>query len=224
VTEHHMQAGWDAAVDSCLNGHDDCSYGGMTPATGYWLCSEYCSGDHLGVCAWCPAEATTGFAGWGDDGWSLWQVLACEEHGAAWAAGHPEWTRDRPESSGKTAAEVLAEWRARLSPGARLAADAMDRAMDDALLYGTGPRPDEPGFDGIGALMKNILDAPEAPGGPPFTYAFRHPEPEEVEMEGEDGEMVLVERIPLLPSFTIERRPSFTGILGYLADQGGERR
>ena len=75
---------------------------------------------------------------------------ACEEHGAAWAAGHPEWTRERPESPGKTGAEVLAEWRAGLSPGERLAADAMDRAMDDALLYGVGGHtPDQPNFTGI---------------------------------------------------------------------------
>lgn len=43
------------------------------------------------------------------------------------------------------------------------------------------------------------------------------------EVEGEDDEMVLVARIPFAPSFTVERRPSFTGVLAYLAD-GGEQR
>lgn len=171
-----MQAGWDAAVDACMHGHgDDCTYGGMTPRTGYWLAAEGCELNHGSTCAWCPAEATTGFAGWGDDGWSLWQVPACEEHGAAWASGHPEWTRGtepKPEPSWQGLLDGL-------SPSARVLAEDYRRRMDDALLYGNGPRPEEPGFDGIGALMKGVLAGPVAPDGPPWTHTVRLPEPAE---------------------------------------------
>jgi hypothetical protein len=153
-----MQAGWDAAVAACVNGHEQCTFGGMTPQSGYWLADVDCPLNHGGTCAWCPAEATTGFAGWGPDGWSLWQVTACEEHGAAWAAEHPEWTRDpgpEPEPSWQELLDGL-------NPFARMVAEDYRQRMGDALLYGNGPRPGAPEFTGIGGLMSGIL-APELP-------------------------------------------------------------
>lgn len=55
--------------------------------------------------------------------------------------------------------------------------------------------------------------------GPPWTYTFRHPLPELVEAKDEDGNPVLVERWPLLPSYTLTRAPEFTGVLSYLEDR-----
>ena len=85
---------------------------------------------------------------------------------------------------------------------------ATDVKGENALLYGT--------------CLSAILNPPPQTG-PPWTHTFRQPEPEEALVEDESGEMVLVARIPILPSFTVERRPTFTGVLAYLAD-GGEQR
>jgi hypothetical protein len=160
-----MQAGWDAAVAECLNGHESCSYGGTSPSGGYWLADTECELSHHDHCAWCPSEPTTGFSGWAPDGWSIWAVPACEEHAAAWAAAHPEWTRpDKPEGRSGSASlgAVLADHRA--AKAARLAAmpeelrqtwQAADRAAaENILLWGN---PDGPGpgvqpeklFDGL---------------------------------------------------------------------------
>ena len=76
---------------------------------------------------------------------------------------------------------------------------------------------EEQPMDGLGFFLDATIN-PLAGDGPPWTHTFRQPESEEVLVEGEDGEMVLVERTPLLPSFTFERRPAFTGILGFLAN------
>jgi hypothetical protein len=168
-----LQPAWDAAIATCLTGHDQCTFGGMVPASGYWLAAEDCDLNHGHTCAWCPAEASTGFAGWGEDGWSMWQVPACEEHGAAWAAEHPQWSRDAPKAEPQSWQELLDG----LNPIAReLAEDMMQRDMD-ALLYGTGPRPDRPEFTGIDGLMAGIAGAElpaivmpypkAAPPGPP---------------------------------------------------------
>jgi hypothetical protein len=162
-----LQSGWDAAIAACLSGHEQCTFGGMTPTSGYWLAAEDCDLNHGGVCAWCPAEATTGFAGWGEDGWSLWQVPACEDHGAQWAAEHPEWSRDAPKPEPKTWQELLDG----LNPIAReLAEDVMRRDMD-ALLCGTGPRPGNDAFQ-FGGLLATLptVTAPypkAPPPGPP---------------------------------------------------------
>lgn len=149
-----------------------CTYGGMAPNSGYWLADEDCPLNHGSTCAWCPTEATTGFAGWGDDSWSLWQVPACEEHGAAWAAGHPEWRRDTESKPEPTWQELLDG----LNPFARALAEDYRRAMDDALLFGNGPRPGDP-QTGIGGLMGGVVGAEllavvmpypkAAPPGPP---------------------------------------------------------
>lgn len=84
---------------------------------------------------------------------------------------------------------------------------AADAEVENALLYGTF----------LGAVLN-----PQPSDGPPWTHTFRQPEPEEVLVEDESGEMVLATRVPILPSLTFERRPSFTGVLTYLAD-GGEQ-
>lgn len=112
------QVGWDAAVDACCNGHDDCSFGGMSIPYGYWLAADDCPLNHGETCAWCPAEAVTGFRGRVHDSplGALFSVPACHACADQWTAAHPEWTRERPERPSKSSAEVLAEWRALLSP------------------------------------------------------------------------------------------------------------
>ncbi|MEZ0090013.1 hypothetical protein [Streptacidiphilus sp. EB129] len=147
-----LQPGWDATIAACLTGHEQCSFGGMTPASGYWLAAEGCDRNHGAACAWCPAEATTGFAGWGEDMWSLWQVPACEEHGATWAAEHPEWSRDAEPKPEPTWQELLDG----MNPMARSIAEDMMRMDEEFFLYGNGPRPGDPGFE-TGGLMKGVL-------------------------------------------------------------------
>lgn len=135
-----LQSAWDAAIAACLQGHPDCSYGGPTPGGGYWLAVEGCGENHGERCAWCPAEAVTGFAGWGDGGWSIWRVPACREHADAWIAGHPEWDPNVEPEPLKTTEDLLAE----MSPFAQGVAEAYNRAMAEALLWGSvssdGPR------------------------------------------------------------------------------------
>jgi hypothetical protein len=99
-----------------------------------------------------------------------------------------------------------------LNPFARVVAEDYSQRMDNALLYGNGPRPDEPGFDGIGALMNSVLAGSGPLGGPPWTHSFRPPEPVPV-LDGDgrpvfdqDGEPVL--DVPLVPHFTFEPLPS----------------
>lgn len=168
-----MQAAWDAAVAACLNGHANCSYGGMTPKTGYWLRDPDCQEKHGDVCAWCDAEAVTGFAGRAADGFDIYAVPACQPHADTWAEQHPEWTRrDKPvDEEPRSWAELLDS----LNPFARALAEDYGRAMDEAILYGSGPRPSEPGFDGIGGLLGGMLGGllhgepnPAAPSVPMF--------------------------------------------------------
>jgi hypothetical protein len=62
-----------------------------------------------------------------------------------------------------------------------------------------------------------MTSAPGQPG-PPWLHSFQHPLPDLVEADDDDGRPVLVERWPLLPSYTITRAPKFTGVLSYLED------
>lgn len=165
-----LQPGWDAAITACLTGHEDCTFGGMTPASGYWLAAEGCDRNHGSTCAWCPAEATTGFAGWGEDGWSLWQVPACEEHGAAWAVEHPEWSRDAEPKPRKTVEELLSD----MDPFKRAVTEAHIAAMEEALLGCAGPTDGPHEFGGLlaalGAEAPPTIAMPypkAAPPGPP---------------------------------------------------------
>jgi hypothetical protein len=87
--------------------------------------------------------------------WSLWQVPACEEHGAAWAAEHPEWSRDAEPKPEPTWQELLDG----MNPMARSIAEDMMRMDEEFFLYGNGPRPGDPGFE-VGALMRGVLDGP----------------------------------------------------------------
>ena len=132
-----LQLAWDAAIGACLQGHPDCTYGGPTPSTGYWLAAEGCTENHGDHCVWCPAEAVTGFAGWGDDGWSIWGVPACQPCADRWVAEHPEWTRRDPDAEQeprKTMTELLAE----MNSIERGIAEAYNRAMDEAFFGVTG--------------------------------------------------------------------------------------
>jgi hypothetical protein len=173
-----MQAAWDAAVAECLRGHENCSYGGMTPSGGYWLADVDCPLGHHDRCAWCPAGPTTGFAGWGEDGWSIWAVPACEEHAAEWAAGHPEWTRpseredtaEQPSVGALLAGHQAAReaWLAGLPTEVREAWLAADRAAENMLLWGNpdGPSPGtQPGKLSDGLLpVLGETDREDEPG------------------------------------------------------------
>lgn len=97
VDEQQMRTAWDAAVRDCLNGHESCSYGGMTPQSGYWIQDEGCTRDHGEKCTWCGGEAVTGFSGWGDDGFSIYAVPACEGCAQRWAEFDTRWHRPTVE-------------------------------------------------------------------------------------------------------------------------------
>ena len=180
-----LQPAWDAAIAACLQGHPDCTYGGMSPSGGYWLAAEGCGEDHGQRCAWCPAEAVTGFAGWGDDGWSIWSVSACQPCADRWVTEHPEWKRRDPDEPTRSLDDLLAD--AKAEKAQRLAAmDPMarevwldyERRMDNLLLWGNseGPPADAKPGKAFGGLMEALgLDQPAtitAPGraaaaGPP---------------------------------------------------------
>ena len=153
-----LQPAWDAAIAACLQGHADCSYGGPTPSGGYWLAAEGCTENHCEHCAWCGAEAVTGFAGWGDDGSSIWGVPACREHAGAWIAEHPEWDPNAEPEPRKTTEDLLAE----MSPFAQGVAEAYNRAMAEAL-FGTAESCGEP--HEFGGLL-SVLGLDEDGSGP----------------------------------------------------------
>jgi hypothetical protein len=171
-----LQPAWDAAIAACLKGHADCSYGGMTPSGGYWLAAEGCTENHCERCAWCGAEAVTGFAGWGDDGSSIWGVPACQPCADRWVAEHPEWKRrDLDDAPVQSLAEALADAKAEkermlaeMDPMVReLCLDA-DRRMENLLLWGNsdGPPPDAKPGKMFGGLMEALgLDGDENIGG-----------------------------------------------------------
>lgn len=183
-----MQSAWDTAVAACLQGHENCSYGGMSPAGGYWLADPDCPANHGDRCTWCNAEAVTGFAGW--SGANIYGVPACQPHADAWTTQHPEWTRSEEPaentelpSTDSLLAAIEAEKQqllARMNPAQRAACQAADQAVDNLLLWGNpdGPPPDvKPGplFDGIEALFgldkpvqfSTPLPAQLKPPGPP---------------------------------------------------------
>jgi hypothetical protein len=101
VTDDERRAAFDAAVANCIHvAHDaGCSFGGFSLAGLYWLAAEGCPLPHGDVCAWCPAEATTGFPGRmegheGDDDYR-YLVPACVPCAEAWVLIDPRWTRSK---------------------------------------------------------------------------------------------------------------------------------
>jgi hypothetical protein len=93
LDEQQMRDAWDTAVQDCLTGHENCSYGGMTPQTGYWLQAEGCQLNHGERCVWCGGEAETGFSNWADDGFSIYRVPACEGCAQQWVRFDVRWVR-----------------------------------------------------------------------------------------------------------------------------------
>ena len=180
-----LQPAWDAAIAACLRGHADCSYGGMTPGGGYWLAAGDCTENHGERCAWCPADATTGFAGWGEDGWSIWSVPACQPCADRWVTERPEWKRRDPDEPTRSLDELLTD--AKAGKAQRLAAmDPLvrevwldyERRMDNLMMWGNseGPPADTKPGKAFGGLMEAFgLDQPTtitapgraAPAGPP---------------------------------------------------------
>ena len=162
-----LQVLWDAAVEACLTGHENCSYGGMTPGTGYWLADEACDRKDSSDCAWCDAEAETGFVGWAPDGVSIYGVPACQPCADRWVAEHPEWKRRNPDAEvdRKTMDELLAEARtereqilAATDPITREIWLATEKAEENILLWGNPDGPPEgtetgPLFTGIESIF-----------------------------------------------------------------------
>lgn len=95
-TTPDLQAGWDAAINECLTGHEGdgyvCTFGGLTPSDGYWLAAEDCTLPHHDTCAWCTDEPVTAFRGWEED--TIYGVPACDEHANLWLEANPgKWKR-----------------------------------------------------------------------------------------------------------------------------------
>lgn len=104
--EQPIDRAFAAAKETCRIGHPPvgagggCSYGGMSPAYGYWLSDENCPlshGDRCDLRAACDgAEAQTGFIGHDPDpdhAWWIWAVMACQSCADVWVASHPEWKK-----------------------------------------------------------------------------------------------------------------------------------
>lgn len=107
--EQPLDRAFAAAKATCRTGHPPvgdgggCSYGGFSPAHGYWLSDENCPLSHGSMCdlrAACDgAEATTGFIGHDPDpdhAWWIWAVMACQPCADVWVAAHPEWKKRGP--------------------------------------------------------------------------------------------------------------------------------
>lgn len=86
---------WDAAVNDCVNGHGDCTFGGMSIPYGYWLVAEDCASNHGEQCAWCGDPTVAMFRGRIGDAvlGELYAVPACGDCGAVWRQMNPGvWT------------------------------------------------------------------------------------------------------------------------------------
>jgi hypothetical protein len=177
-----LQSAWDAAVANCLEGHEHCSYGGMSIHHGYWLADENCQRSHGDHCAWCGIEAVTGFAGRVSSG-DIYAVPACQPCADAWVAEHPEWQRRDPAADTRTTGDLLADieadYQAKLAdmdPVTRAVWEEADRVMENMMLYGTSepPADGKPTFAGIESIfgvdqaVKLVAPYPTAaPPGPP---------------------------------------------------------
>lgn len=179
-----LQTTWDAAVAECVNGHEQCTYGGMSAQHGYWLADEACERNHGVRCTWCGVEAETGFVG-RTSGDAIYAVPACQSCADAWVAEHPEWKRPDPAPDMRSTRELLtdieADYQAKLAaldPVTRAAWQEADRQMENMLLWGNpdGPPPGAeagPQFTGIESLFgldsapTFIAPGPPAHPGPP---------------------------------------------------------
>lgn len=102
-------AAFEGAMDHCRTGHPaGCTFGGLTPSSGYWMASEACELPHGETCQIrleCDgAEATAAFSDW-HDGW-IWRVFACHVCATAWRTAQPGWVL---RGSGETALETALE-------------------------------------------------------------------------------------------------------------------
>ena len=80
ITDDEFSERFEAAREACLTGHEaGCTYGGMSPAGGYWLAVGECSLNHGAACAICGHDAEAGFGGWdGGVGGFIWSVPLCD--------------------------------------------------------------------------------------------------------------------------------------------------
>lgn len=99
MTDEERRATFDAAVANCVTAEHPagCSFGGWSLRTLYWLAADGCELQHSDTCAWCGADAVTGFPGWveGHEGKDDYRyvVPACEACGVEWARIDPRWVR-----------------------------------------------------------------------------------------------------------------------------------
>lgn len=96
LDEQQMRAVWDTTVQDCLTGHENCTYGGMTPQSGYWLRDFDCLLNHGERCAWCGADTDKGFCDWASDGFSIYRVPACDGCAQQWIRFDPRWVPSAP--------------------------------------------------------------------------------------------------------------------------------
>lgn len=96
VTEDIMRELWAAAVNDCVNGHEDCTFGGLSIPYGYWLFTDDCPSNHGERCVWCAGEATDMFRGriGAPLVGALYGVPSCAPCGAVWVGMNPgRWER-----------------------------------------------------------------------------------------------------------------------------------
>lgn len=85
ISDEEFAARFEAARKMCFTGHDaGCTYGGLTPAGGYWLAADGCPLDHGDMCAVCSSESEARFGDWASrDGalliWGVWLCAACRD-------------------------------------------------------------------------------------------------------------------------------------------------
>lgn len=88
VDDEEFRKRFELAKARCLAGHGaGCSYGGLTPDTGYWfLVAARCVFDHGEACEVCGGEGDVVFCGWRDGtpwadrgrvGGLIWGVTLC---------------------------------------------------------------------------------------------------------------------------------------------------
>ena len=97
ISDEEFAARFASAREMCFTGHGDgCTYGGLTPAGGYWLAADGCTLDHGDMCTVCGGEPEARFGDWAsEDGalliWGVWLCAVCRDRELALNAEKWRW-------------------------------------------------------------------------------------------------------------------------------------
>lgn len=158
LPDARLDAAFEAAKRACLTGHAaGCTYGGTSPADGYWLAAAHCPRRHARECALCGRPATTSFVGWQD--LRIWGVTACRACAELYLAAHPD--LEQPDTGGRVLDRALAHAMARFANDIR---DDLNAAAQHLQAQMIGELPPARGGPKDPRGLSGLLHAVDEPG------------------------------------------------------------